>query len=280
MLASRAMLASTPLLAEVLSPFQALVLGIVQGVTELLPISSSAHLYLVPTLLGWRYEGVAFDVALHGGTLIALIVAFWRDWWTLAHDAIAGAAPARATARGLWLRILVATVPAAIAGKLLGDGLDARLRFIPIQAAMLFLFGLLLWAVDRFRPAGRDEAAPGWTASLAMGFAQALALIPGVSRSGITMTAGRASGLSRVSAARFSFLLATPITFGALLLKAKDVPHDVPFGTMAIGIVTAAVVGLLAIRALLRWLGHAGFAVFFAYRALLALGIVIYFLTA
>jgi undecaprenyl-diphosphatase len=134
---------------------------------------------------------------------------------------------------------------------------------------MLFVFGLLLWGVDRLRP-GKPDATPGWGTSLLMGAAQALALVPGVSRSGVTMTAGRAAGLDRVSAARFSFLLATPITFGAGLLELRHVPRDVDAGTLAIGVVVSAVVGLLAIRGLIRWLGHAGFGVFFAYRTVLA----------
>jgi undecaprenyl-diphosphatase len=253
-----------------MSPFQAAVLGAVQGLTEFLPISSSAHLYVIPTLLGWPYAGVAFDVALHWGTLLALLAAFWKDWVTLARDALAGAGPERDTARGTWLKLAIASVPAAIAGVLLEDLADRTLRALPIQAATLAGFGFLLWWVDRTRPAGREERNPGWGTCLLMGTAQALALVPGVSRSGVTITAGRASGLARVSAARFSFLLATPITFGAGLLKLKDLSPDLPAATLAIGVVTAAVTGFLAIRGLIRWLGRAGFGVFFAYRLVLA----------
>ena len=253
-----------------MSPFQAAFLGALQGATEFLPVSSSAHLFAVPALLGWPYAGLAFDVALHWGTLIALLVAFWRDWWTLATDAIASD-PARAKpARGLWLRIIVATLPAVVAGLLLQDAAETWLRSLPLLAAMLIVFGFLLWWVDKSRPAGETTQAPGWTACLVMGCAQALALVPGVSRSGVTITAGRASGLSRVSAARFSFLLATPITFGAGVLELRHLPHDLPMGTIVIGVVSAAVVGLLAIRGLLRWLSRAGFGVFFAYRTLFA----------
>ena len=140
------------------------------------------------------------------------------------------------------------------------------------------MFGLLLWVADRWLPPGRDERHPGFGAALGMGMAQALALVPGVSRSGITITAGRAGGLSRVAAARLSFLLATPITFGAVLLKARHLPHDVPAGTLAVGVLASAVVGLLAIRGLLRWLQRAGFAVFFVYRALLAAALVAFVL--
>jgi undecaprenyl-diphosphatase len=267
-------LSAAPAAAATLTPVQALVLGAVQGLTELLPVSSSAHLYVVPTLLGWRYEGVAFDVALHGGTLVALVIAFWKDWWALVTDLFSPDARLVSEARGLWARLIVCTIPGAIAGKLLDEIAERSLRSLPLQAAMLAIFGLVLWLVDRFRPPGRDERVPGWGTSLAMGFAQCVALVPGVSRSGITMTAGRATGLSRLSAARFSFLLATPITFGALLLKLKDMPHDVPAATMAIGVVSAALFGILAIRVLLGLLRRAGFGVFFVYRALLALVIV------
>ena len=253
-----------------MSPFQAAALGVVQGLTEFLPISSSAHLYVVPRLLGWRYAGLAFDVALHWGTLIALLAAFWSDWLALARNALLGARPERDAARLTWLKLAVASVPAAIVGLLLQDLAETRLRALPLQAATLAIFGFLLWWVDRSRPAGRDVQDPGWGACLFMGAAQSLALVPGVSRSGVTITAGRAAGLSRVSAARFSFLLATPITFGAGLVELRHLPQDLPMATMLIGITTSAVTGFIAIRGLIRWLGRAGFGLFFAYRLALA----------
>ncbi|HEV2106503.1 MAG TPA: undecaprenyl-diphosphate phosphatase [Candidatus Eisenbacteria bacterium] len=269
------MLALLPPPGPMPTPLQALVLGAVQGLSELLPISSSAHLFLVPTLLGWPYAGVAFDVALHGGTLVALVAGFWGDWWALARDTFAPDAALRASARDLWAKLVVATIPGAIAGKLLGD-LEDRLRSVPLQATLLFVFGLLLWLADRLSPPGRDERAPRWGQAITVGLSQALALVPGVSRSGITITAGRATGLSRVAAARFSFLLAAPITLGAVLLKLKDLPHDLPLPTLAIGVLGAAAFGILAIRFLMSFLRHAGLGVFFAYRALLALALVIW----
>jgi undecaprenyl-diphosphatase len=246
-----------------LGPVEAVVLGVVQGLTELLPVSSSAHLFVVPTLLGWRYEGLAFDVALHGGTVIALLAAFWRDWWALATQPFHADAGVRRDARALWLRLVVATIPAAVVGKLLDTIPETHLRSLLLQAAMLAAFGALLWAADRFLPRGEDTDRPGWRAALVIGFAQCLALVPGVSRSGVTMTAGRVAGLSRVSAARFSFLLATPITLGALVLKLPDVPRDLPLGTLALAVAAAAASGLLAIRLLLGMLRHTGFGVFF-----------------
>lgn len=263
---------------EAYTPLQAAVLGAVQGLTELLPVSSSAHLYLVPTLLGWPYAGLAFDVALHGGTLLALVVAFWGDWMAMIRDAFSRDAAVAREARLLWAKLAAATVPAAIAGKAFGDFFEFQTRALPLQAATLFVFGLLLWLADRFRPAGSETRSPSWGQALAMGFAQCVALVPGVSRSGITMTSGRMSGLSRVASARFSFLLATPITFGAFLLKIPDVPSGLPVSTVAIGVASAAVFGVLAIRLLLGMLRIRGFGVFFAYRAALALGVLAFWL--
>jgi len=260
------------------TPLQAAVLGAVQGLTELLPISSSAHLFIVPTLLGWPYAGLAFDVALHGGTLIALVIAFWSDWMAMLRGLFSPDAAVAGEARLLLAKLVVATIPAAIAGMLLGSAAEEKLRFLPLQAATLFFFGLLLWLVARNRP-GTDTKSPSWAQALGMGIAQCLALVPGVSRSGSTMTAGRAQGLSRISAARFSFLLATPITFGALVLEARKMPHDLPASTLAIGVVTAAVFGLFAIRLLLGMLRRSGFGVFFAYRAALAVCILVFWLS-
>ena len=253
-----------------MSPFQAAVLGAIQGLTEFLPISSSAHLYVVPTLLRWPYAGLAFDVALHWGTLIALFLAYGNVWIGLTRDAFSADRAVRSAAWTTWLKLAAGSVPAAVAGLLLEDLASSALRGLPLQAAMLVVFGFLLWAVDRMRPPGRDEDIPGWGVCMAMGFAQALALVPGVSRSGITMTAGRATGLSRVAAARFSFLLATPITFGAGLLELRHLEMDSSVASLAVGVATSAIVGLLAIRLLIRYLGRAGFGVFFAYRTAFA----------
>jgi undecaprenyl-diphosphatase len=262
--------------ADSLTPLRAAVLGAIQGATEFLPISSSAHLYAVPEMLGWKYEGVAFDVALHWGTLLALLAAFWRDWLGLASGALK-AGPQGGAARSTLLRLAVASVPAAVAGLLLEKEAETHLRALPLQATMLAVFGVLLWWVDRRHPGGRRADVPGWGTSLLVGAAQAVALVPGVSRSGITMTAARASGLDRVSAARFSFLLATPITFGAGLLELRHLPHDLPLATLAVGVATSTLIGLLAILGLLRWLGRAGFGAFCVYRVAFAAAIVAWF---
>jgi undecaprenyl-diphosphatase len=174
-------------------------------------------------------------------------------------------------ARQSWLKFATASVPAAIAGLLLESQANTWLRSLPLQAVMLVVFGFLLWWVDRVRPESKADGIPGWGACLAVGCAQAMALVPGVSRSGVTITAGRAMGLPRVSAARFSFMLATPITFGAGLLELRHLSPELSPFVLAIGVGTAALSGFIAIHGLLRWLGRAGFGAFFAYRALFAL---------
>ena len=278
------MLACDPMLTflavdSVLTPLQAFVLGAVQGLTELLPISSSAHLYLVPTLLGWPYAGVAFDVAMHAGTLLALVAAFFGDWLKLFRQAF-GLDPAlRTDARNALGMILVATVPALVAGKVIGE-LEDKLRSVPLQASMLLVFGVLLWLADKLAGPGRDERAPGWGTALGVGFAQCLALVPGVSRSGITMTAGRAAGLSRLACARFSFMVSIPITLAAVLytglLKSRNLLAEMPASTLAIGVVSSALFGFLAIRFMLRLLRKTGFGVFAAYRVVVALGLFVW----
>jgi undecaprenyl-diphosphatase len=267
-----------------MSALQAAILGVIQGLTEFLPVSSSAHLYVIPTLLGWHYAGVAFDVALHWGTLLALIVALGGTWLGLFRDALAGPPDRRSTAWSTLFKLAVASIPAAVAGFLLQDAADRWLRNLPLQAAMLVIFGFLLWWVDRSRPAGEESThgpleMPGFGACFAVGCAQALALVPGVSRSGVTITAARAFGIPRVSAARLSFLMATPITFGAGLLELRHLPRDLPVPILAVGVAAAAVTGVFAIRGLLAWLQRAGFAGFFVYRVLFALGIVAFMLS-
>src|SRR5258705_6426488 len=152
---------------SILTPGRAALLGLVQGLTEFLPVSSSAHLYAVPTLLGWTYAGLAFDVALHGGTLLALLLAFGGDWWRLGRDLIGRDPEPRRASRDLLLKLALASVPAAIAGLLIGHETSAALRALPLQAAMLVVFGAALWAADRVRPPERATTVPHWRACLA-----------------------------------------------------------------------------------------------------------------
>jgi len=268
--------------AGALPNWQALVLGIVQGATELLPISSSGHLILVPWLFEWEYLETheefnqTFDVALHVGTLVAVVTYFWRDVVRLA-AAWAGSVRRRrvetADERIAWF-VAVATVPAAAVGAL-GEDLIAEHLGEPWQIAIfLAVFGIVLWVADRTPPRrGMSDLGPG--TAIAVGLAQSLALMPGVSRSGITITAARFLGLDRDSAARFSFLLLIPIVFGASLWKGvTDVLlGELPPGSTGpflVGMIAAAGSGLLAIWGLLGYVRRHDYSVFVVYRLVAA----------
>jgi len=270
-----------------LSGWQALVLGIVQGATELLPISSSGHLILVPWAAGWEYLeqnpdfNKTFDVALHLGTLVAVVVYFARDLAALVAAWFRSVARRRITTadeRVAWF-IVVATIPAAIVGAA-GEGFIQDRLGDPWQIALLLAgFGILLWLADRVRPARRADQI-GWSGALAVGVAQSLALMPGVSRSGVTITAARFLRLDRDDAARLSFLLLVPIVFGAALLKGtKDVVLEgLPPGSagpFVIGMLAAAVVGLAAIWGLLGYVRRHTYGVFVLYRLLIAAAVLV-----
>lgn len=251
----------------------ALVLGLLQGLAEFLPISSSAHLALAPWLFGWNADpGLAFDVALHAGTLLTLLWYFRRDWVALAHSAVSLVRRRRIeTAEDRRVVLLViATIPGAIAGKLLEQKAETTFRSPALIAVMLIVMGILLWVVDRWASQARDIDDMGTRDAWALGFAQIAALIPGVSRSGSTMTMGRALQLDRESAARFSFLMSMPIIAGAVVLKLPKLLHDSgERAPLAVGIVTAALSSWVAITILLRYLTRHGFAAFAIYRVLL-----------
>ena len=265
-----------------LSNWQALVLGLVQGLTELLPISSSGHLILVPWLGEWTYLArhdefnQTFDVALHLGTLVAVIAYFWRDLVGLVAAWARSVSRRRietAEERVAWL-IAVATVPAAGVGAA-GENLIADRLGEPWQIAILLaVFGAVLWIADR-RPARREMGDLRLPTALVIGLAQSLSLAPGVSRSGITISAGRFLGLDRDSAARLSFLLLVPITLGAVVFKGvSDVLlADLPPGSggpFAVGVLASAVSGLFAIWALLGYVRRHDYSVFVVYRLLVA----------
>lgn len=248
---------------------QALVYGIVQGLGEFLPISSSAHLIVVPWLFGWKDPGLAFDVALHLGTLAAVVVFFWRDWIRLLKAGVKGVE----TKDGkLFWYLVIATIPGALIGKLLEKQAESAFRNPALIGAMLIIMGIILYIVDK--KGGKEITIEnvGFTRSLLIGLSQAVAIIPGVSRSGITMSTGLLAGLTRESTARFSFLLSTPIILGAGLLKIKDLLNTpvetVPF---VVGIITSAIVGLLSIKFLLDYLRTKGFGIFVWYRLIFGL---------
>jgi undecaprenyl-diphosphatase len=255
----------------------AVVLGIVQGLSEFLPISSSGHLLLVPWLFDWHDFAdskveKAFDVALHLGTLVAVVGYFWRDLVVYVRDGVRTVVrrerPATLEGRLAWLFVLSA-IPAAIVGAAFQDTIDEHLGKPWIIAVSLIVFGVLLWWADRLSGRRRVEDFSTGDA-LKIGAAQVLALNPGTSRSGITMTAGRYEGFTRDAAARVSFLMAIPVTAGAVLLKFVKLAQDgVPHGLgrpMVIGVVTSAVFGWLAVWGTLRIIRTRSFTPFVLYR--------------
>lgn len=250
---------------------QALILGIVQGFTELLPISSSAHLALTPWLLGWPDHGLAFDVALHLGTLIAIVAYFQEEWRRLLLAAVSLARKRRAETheekRVVFL--VIATIPAGIAGLLLENAAETIFRSPALIATNLMIMGVLLWAIDRFVSRERGMESMGWKDAMAIGLAQCLALVPGVSRSGSTITAGRALKLTRESAAVFSFLLSMPITLAAIVLKLPDAVREAEsLAPMVVGVAAAAVSAWVAIAVLLKYVARRSYGVFAVYRLL------------
>lgn len=259
------------IIAIIVLPFAyqvAITLGLVQGLGEFLPISSSAHLILAPWFLGWPDPGLTFDVALHVGTLAAVLAYFWRDWLRLL---AAAPRPRSPEGRLFWL-IVLSAIPGGIAGVLLDNLAEQTVRSPLLIAGTLSTMGLALLAADRMGSNERTLGDIGVVDALVIGFAQALAIIPGVSRSGITIAAARTRGIERAAAARFSFLLGTPIIAAAALFKLRDMasmPGAVN-GPFIAGILTAAVIGALSIGVLLRYLQRAGLGIFVVYRLLLA----------
>ena len=260
----------------------ALVLGALQGFTEVLPISSSAHLILVPWLLKWPESGLTFDVALHLGTFIALAFYFRRDIVELifnTFDAISTRS-LNTPAKRLPFLIVAATVPAAVVGKLFEHKLEEIFRSNPLLiASFLVVFGLILGLVDMLGRKRRilDEINSG--NALLIGLLQCLALIPGVSRSGITISAGLLLGFTRETAARFSFLISLPIVAGAALLKTVDIfKHGIPAGEglpMLVGIGVSAITGYISVAFLLRFVQKNSLAPFVWYRVLVGGGLIV-----
>lgn len=258
--------------------FQAIVLGAIQGLSEFLPISSSAHLYLSRRVLGWPEPGLAFDVALHLGTLVAVLVYFRLEWWRLllaTMRVVRGRRMETADERRVGL-LVVATLPAVIGGFLLADYAETIFRHPAVTATTLIVFGILLWTVDRVAPRDRALVEMGWKSALAIGVAQVLAFVPGVSRSGATMTAGRALRFDRESAAVFSFLMSMPAIAGAGIL---EVPHLLSTSDsllpLILGIVSSALAGWAAIAVLLRYVSRRSYGLFAAYRVLAGLFVIV-----
>jgi len=261
--------------------FQAVILGLVQGLAEFLPISSSAHLVLAPWVFGWSDPGLSFDVALHVGTLVAVLWYFRAEWVKLTQSAIALLRTRKADTedKRRFLYLVVATIPAAIGGILLEDYAETTFRSPALMAVTLMVMGVVLWAVDRYAVKDRALSSLGLRDAVVIGLAQVLALVPGVSRSGSTMTAGRALGFDRQSAAVFSFLMSMPVTAAAAVLKVPDLLRTEGItATLVAGVISAGLSSWLAIAVLLRYVSRHSFGVFAVYR--LALGVVILTLLA
>ncbi|HEY2843247.1 MAG TPA: undecaprenyl-diphosphatase UppP [Bryobacteraceae bacterium] len=256
----------------------AIILGIIQGLTEFLPVSSSAHLALIPWLLGWNDQGLSFDIALHVGTVAAVIVYFFRDWVQVIAQGFGlrfGSDPAlRRNPKLLWFLVL-GSVPAGIAGLLVKDLAENVWRNNQyLIGTMLIAVGLFMWWADRQGSRRKDLGGVSALDSLTIGVAQALALVPGVSRSGITICAGLLRDLDRASAARFSFLLATPAIAGAAAKDAWDlmrhgngIPPDLRTA-LIVGVVASAITGALTIQFFLNYLRHRSLSFFVWYRVI------------
>jgi undecaprenyl-diphosphatase len=260
---------------------QAIVMGVVQGLTEFLPVSSSGHLIIVPALAGWHdpfITSLAFSVMLHIGTLVALLVYFRADWMRLIPAGLAtirdrslNGDPDRRLA---WL-VAIATIPALIVGVLLNDVVEQRFREIGLVALMLVVGGGILWLAERQGSRRLLAVDLTFPRALAIGAAQALALVPGISRSGISISAGLFAGLDRESAARFSFLMATPITGAAVVYETVKVATGgsgvtVEVAPLLAGMAASLVSGFVAIAVLLRFLRTRSTDIFVAYRIVLA----------
>ena len=259
---------------------QAAILGIIQGLAEFLPISSSAHLVILPEMVGWTYFGKSFDVALHFGTLAAIIVYFRADvrnlliaTYELFQERSLGC-PEENSDRHTAFNLVIATIPAAVGGLLFEDLVEEKFGALPWVGAMLIVWAIVLWAADR-KPGERGLRTIGrWEAAL-IGLAQMMALMPGTSRSGSTIACALILGLSRTEAARFSFLMSLPIVAGASGYKAIKMLNDPAAGELLtplfVGMFTAAISGWLCIHYLLAFLRKQSFTPFVIYRILLGL---------
>ena len=246
-------------------------LGVIQGLTEFLPVSSSAHLILLPRYFGWVDPGLAFDVALHLGTLLGVLIYFREELGVLLKSILFYKEAARASDRVLVGNIILATIPGALAGLLLEHRAESTFRSPLLIAYTLIVMGALLWLADHFGKGTKGIKDITFRTALVLGVAQSLALIPGVSRSGITITLGLAFGLERKAAARFSFLMSIPIIAGAGLLKAKAIWLTPDKMALAAGFAASALAGFFAIWILMRCVERYRYTPFAVYRWALGL---------
>ncbi|MEA2451147.1 MAG: undecaprenyl-diphosphatase [Thermoleophilaceae bacterium] len=267
-----------------MSIFEAIVLGIVQGLTEFLPVSSTAHLRIVPAFAGWEDPGAAFTAVIQLGTTIAVLLYFRRDLWRIALawlDSVRTRGQRRDLDARLGWFIVLGTIPIGIFGLLFNNAIETKARDLYLIGTALIVFGFVMLAADRFAKQSKDLEALSTREGLFVGLAQALALIPGVSRSGATISAGLLAGLNREAAARFSFLLSTPaIVLSAAFEMRKFIGHDAGAGApeIVVAVICAFVVGYASIAFLLRYVARHTLSVFVAYRV--GLGALVIALTA
>jgi len=253
---------------------EAIILGIVQGLTEFLPISSTAHLRIVPALFGWADPGAAFTAVVQLGTMAAVVIFFWRDLLRIAsawlRSLVKSELRGTLDARMGWY-IIIGTIPVAVLGLVFKDQIETGARDLRIIGWVLILFGIGLWLVDKVFPQRKTVDDLGLRDGILYGLAQSLALIPGVSRSGATITAGRAMSYTRESAARFSFLLSVPAVVLSGLFEARKIGDagSVGLGPTVVATIAAFVVGYATIAWLLRWLTSHSMLVFAVYRVAL-----------
>lgn len=258
---------------------QSIVLGVVQGLGEFLPISSSGHLILIPWLFGWEEHSLSFDVMLHAGTLFSVVVYFWKEWLTLLKEGFLSIKERKMSGppeRRVFWYIVIASVPGAIIGKLLEEKAEEAFRAPLLVASALGVFAIIFYLIDRFSGRKRNLQSLGLVDSLAVGISQAAAIIPGVSRSGATIACGLGMGLDRESSAKFSFLLSAPIIFGATILKLGDIAKMAGADggpSLLLGFFASAVTGFMAIRYLLSYVKKHTFNIFIVYRILFSLTI-------
>lgn len=256
--------------------YQAIILAIVQGLTEFLPISSTAHLAVIPKIFGWTDRGLDFDVALHAGTLAAVIIYFFQDWVQVIANGLGfsykGSHPDENSRALLWF-LMVATIPVGIAGKALKQYAEGPWRNLYVIGATMILVGIVLAIADRVGQEKNGLDQMSWFDAITIGIAQAFAIVPGVSRSGITITAARFRHLDREAAARFSFLLSTPAIAAAAasdaweMHKSGGIPPDMR-AAYPVGILVSAIVGIIVIAFFLRYLRRNSLAPFAWYRVI------------
>ncbi len=262
---------------------QSTILGAIQGITEFFPISSTAHLVLLPWFFSWQDEGLPFNVALHVGSLVAIIFYFWRDWMLIVSEFLRSATERSFEGRPsgkIGLYIIVATVPGAVFGYLFEEQAAGLLRHPLSIAFAISFFGLLLYISDRFSSRNKSIMDMSAVDCIIIGFAQALAIIPGVSRSGITITGAMFRSFRRDEAAKFSFLMAAPLIAGAGVFEARHLEYSAVASTPFIaGFFASAVFAFLAIKYLLRFVRKESYTVFVVYRLILAVVIAFMYLS-